>query len=291
MVADNSMKKRSSMRRRSSIIHLGSPTAMKLTALGKKKTPRRDEESTAINPLNILKVKTHIVTKIFKIDEKFIVLRFYMDFTNLKSTVQNVSLDLNQSLASARTPRRGQSIDMMGVSGLGISIQAYLKSSNFNLKNGGTNSLFIGALIKKAFETEGTNCLGGGQIIKENKLSELLDQLLVFDDLWIQQKKMLLKVLGDNIFIDTHSLNLKKTREPICKWINSKQIIEVESSIKETEFSEGKLDPKGPPGLLDLTKMSKTQRFNRRRKHRLGSKIDQVKSGIIQRRNNRKRTQ
>lgn len=42
-------------------------------------------------------------------------------------------------------------------------------------------------------------------------------------------------------------------------------------------------------GLLDMSRMSNTHKF-KRKKNRLASKIDMVKSGIIQRRGNRKRT-
>lgn len=105
-----------------------------------------------------------------------------MDFNNLKSTVKNVSIDMNMSMNESRRSKR--TADLMNSSGLGISIQAYLKSGSFNLKTG-NNSQYLGAIIKEAFEDDMTEHLGGYERYSENKLSKFLDQLLVFDDLWI----------------------------------------------------------------------------------------------------------
>jgi hypothetical protein len=47
----------------------------------------------------------------------------------------------------------------MNNSGLGISIQAYLKSGNFNLQTG--NTMFMGSMLKKAFVKHMVEHLGG----------------------------------------------------------------------------------------------------------------------------------
>lgn len=76
-------------------------------------------------------------------------------------------------------------LDLMSSSGIGISIQAYLKSGNFNLKTGG-NSKKTGRLMKQAFVYKQKEYLGGYEQLDENKLNSCLDQLLVYDDLWLQ---------------------------------------------------------------------------------------------------------
>jgi hypothetical protein len=56
----------------------------------------------------------------------------------------------------------------------------------------------------------------------------------VFDDLWIQQKKLLLKVLRNNIRMNSHSMYLKKSKDTICQWVNSR----VGKNIEEEDLSQ-----------------------------------------------------
>lgn len=74
----------------------GTPIPMKFNSSAKRRQSTKpiDEKST-INPMTVLKVKTHISTQIFKIDQKFLILRFFVDFNNLKTTVKDVSIDMN----------------------------------------------------------------------------------------------------------------------------------------------------------------------------------------------------
>lgn len=88
--------------------------------------------------------------------------------------------------------------------------------------------------------------------------------------------------------MNSHSMYLKKSNETICRWVNSKiNLIEASSDSQEENNVPYQYKNYMPYGMIDFSRVSSTR--NIRRKTKLKSKVEMVRSGIIQRRGNKKR--
>ena len=168
--------------------------------------------------ITILKVRTHIVTKVFKLPRNYIIIRLSLDFGATKDSEQ-----------STPVMERISEFDMIEESGIGVNIHGYIQSGSVNLTIDGNIQQTRG-LTKQIFDLADNNSM---QYESNNLLQVILDQLLIYDDIWAQQKLKLLKIMKNNLVLDSDCLRLKNTNKVIFGWVKNKFRSKIDESFSE----------------------------------------------------------